>query len=82
MLGYLVAADELIGQLADRGIDAARVVVPCSSGGTAAGLVLGKSMLGWISAGRIAADEHVVFVHTGGMPGLFGYAPDAIVNLA
>lgn len=40
------------------------------------------AMLDWISSERIAADEHVVFVHTGGMPGLFGYAPDAIVNVA
>lgn len=58
VLGYLVAADELIGQLADRGIDAARVVVPCSSGGTAAGLVLGKSMLGWPGAIEVACVSH------------------------
>lgn len=165
VLGYVAAAAELVGQLGDRGIDDVRVVVPCSSGGTAAGLVLGAMLLGWhcridiacvshpapeaeatvrklaaetaallgvdppsfehvrfddvslgagygvpddavwraielvgsttgialdpvysgktaaamldwISSGRIAADEHVVFLHTGGMPGLFGYAPE------
>ncbi|MFG3423299.1 1-aminocyclopropane-1-carboxylate deaminase/D-cysteine desulfhydrase [Micromonospora sp. NPDC049460] len=29
-------------------------------------------------AGDIAATETVVFLHTGGLPGLFGYAPDLI----
>lgn len=46
------------------------------------GLVLdpvysGKAMAGLIAArqsGRIAADQHVVFVHTGGMPALFARA--------
>ena len=27
-------------------------------------------------AGHFAPDDHVVFLHTGGMPGLYGYAPE------
>ncbi len=162
-LGYLAATRELAAQLAGRGIDRARLVVPHASGGTAAGVVLGSALLGglgvdiacvshpvdeatenldeltkgaakllgietpkldpwlsdttlgpgygiptdevwaalrlfgrtegivldpvytgkvaaalieWAGAGRFDAHEHVVFVHTGGMPGLYGYAPE------
>ncbi|OZM70399.1 1-aminocyclopropane-1-carboxylate deaminase [Amycolatopsis antarctica] len=165
-LGYVAAAVELAGQLADRGVDAARVLVPMGSGGTAAGLAVGFAALGvahrvdvgcvgmpadetaaevtrlagetarllgvdapppehiryddtvfgpgygvptergWaalrtfgrtegvvlepVYTGKAAASlldgryggEDVVFVHTGGMPGLFAYAPEAVDALA
>jgi D-cysteine desulfhydrase len=32
--------------------------------------------------GEFGADEHVVFVHTGGLPGLYGYGPEAAVGAA
>jgi 1-aminocyclopropane-1-carboxylate deaminase/D-cysteine desulfhydrase-like pyridoxal-dependent ACC family enzyme len=35
-----------------------------------------SGLLDWIREGRIAAGETVVFVHTGGLPGLFAYADD------
>lgn len=169
VLGYANAAAELTGQLAERGTTASRVVVPCSSGGTVAGLVLGTALLGsdlpihaacvshsasetahtvatlladaadmlgvhtpsldrvsfddsvlgagygipdervWrairlvgtmtgipldpVYSGKAAAllidtvserrgDAPVVFLHTGGMPGLFGYASEASAELA
>ncbi|HWD01903.1 MAG TPA: D-cysteine desulfhydrase family protein [Amycolatopsis sp.] len=46
------------------------VLDPVYTGKTAAALVE------WASAGRFDPDETVVFVHTGGMPGLYGYAPE------
>jgi len=46
-LGYVAAAVELVGQLADRGVDNARIVVPHGSGATAAGIALGTELLGW-----------------------------------
>lgn len=163
-LGYVRATHELAKQLAERGIERARLVVPHASGGTAAGVALAAGLLGdlgvdiacvshplaeaeenlreltagaakllnaeppsldhvrmsdttlgpgygiptdavwaalrlfgsregvvldpvysgkvaaalveWAADGRFAADEHVVFLHTGGMPGLYGYAPE------
>ncbi|KAA2258024.1 D-cysteine desulfhydrase family protein [Solihabitans fulvus] len=171
-LGYVAAAIELVGQLTERGIESARIVVPQGSGATVAGLALGTALLGWpgrVEAasvshpadeareelGRLASDaaallgvgsptpndspalnvrvqdgtigpgygvpteavwaalrlfastegvvldpvytgkaaaalvewagrgefargEHVVFVHTGGLPGLYGYAPELV----
>lgn len=158
-LGYVAAAEEIRGQLEERGIGKARIVVPLGSAGTAAGIVLGwpwgvdlacvghpadesreslellvgdtarllgvpKPSLGqvrisdralgpgygvptermWqalglfgrtegvaldpVYTGKAAAmlvewaaaeeiDEPVVFLHTGGLPGLFGYGPQA-----
>ena len=163
-LGYVRATHELAAQLADRGIEHARLVVPHASGGTSAGVTLAAGLLGglgvdiacvshpldeatenlreltagaakllgvdapsldhvrmsdstlgpgygiptdavwdalrlfgrtegvvldpvytgkvaaalveWAAAGRFQPDEHVVFLHTGGMPGLYGYAPE------
>jgi D-cysteine desulfhydrase family pyridoxal phosphate-dependent enzyme len=40
-LGYVAAAVELADQLGDRGVDAQRIVVAASTGGTAAGLEIG-----------------------------------------
>ncbi|WP_409461616.1 D-cysteine desulfhydrase family protein [Amycolatopsis sp. GA6-003] len=164
VLGYVDAARELAVQLADLGLDRARIVGPHASGATAAGLALGTELLGsldldiacvshplneavdnlthltagaaqllgfdppklehvwlndttigegygipasgtweairlfgrtegvvldpvytgkaaaalveWAAAGRYSPEETVVFVHTGGLPGLFGYAPE------
>lgn len=170
-LGYVAAAEELHGQLAARGIERARIVVPHGSGGTAAGLALGFHLLGaehrtdvvavggsaaeslasttelvdatarlmgvdtpslkhvsvddstfgagygvpteemWdalrlfgrtegivlepvyngkaaaalagrAGRGEFEAGEHVVFLHTGGLPGLYGYGPEAAVAAA
>jgi D-cysteine desulfhydrase family pyridoxal phosphate-dependent enzyme len=161
-LGYVRATRELAGQLADRGIERAHLVVPHASGGTAAGVALAAGWLGGLGvgvacvshplaeatenlreltsgaanllgvappsldhvrlgdstlgpgygiptdavwdalrlfgrtegvvldpvytgkvgaaliewAGHFAPDDHVVFLHTGGMPGLYGYAPE------
>lgn len=60
--GYFLAAAELAGQLAERGIAAARIVVAVGSGGTLAGLIAGNAVLGrpWTLAGASAsrpADE-------------------------
>jgi L-cysteate sulfo-lyase len=167
VLGYVAAAEELFGQLDDRGVEKARIVVPHGSGGTAAGLALGMALLGrqgtvevasvahpagesrdsvtslvgdtakllgvgvppldhlrvddstlgegygvpnervwdalrlfgrtegvvlepvyngkaaaaligWAARGDFGVDEHVVFVHTGGLPGFYGYGPEAV----
>lgn len=164
-LGYVAAAAELVGQLHERGIDNATIVVPDGSGATAAGLALGTELLGWpgrvhaasvshsaqdaeqelrtlatdaaallgrpepelghvtvtddtigpgygvptpdmwsvlklfaetegvildpVYTGKAAvkfrelapqSDVPVVFVHTGGLPGFFGYAPEAVAE--
>ena len=34
-----------------------------------------------IRTGDIEPDETVVFVHTGGLPALFGYAPELVVAI-
>jgi 1-aminocyclopropane-1-carboxylate deaminase/D-cysteine desulfhydrase-like pyridoxal-dependent ACC family enzyme len=46
-LGYVTAAIELVGQLGERGIGNATIVVPHGSGATAAGIALGTELLGW-----------------------------------
>jgi D-cysteine desulfhydrase family pyridoxal phosphate-dependent enzyme len=40
------------------------------------------ALIGAVRAGEIGPDETVVFLHTGGMPGLFGYAPELIKEAA
>jgi 1-aminocyclopropane-1-carboxylate deaminase/D-cysteine desulfhydrase-like pyridoxal-dependent ACC family enzyme len=56
-MGYALAAFELAGQLAERGIRRARVVAPVGSGGTLAGLVAGNALLGrpWTLSGGSAS---------------------------
>ena len=56
-VGYFLAAPELAGQLAERGVAAARVVVAVGSGGTLAGLAAGNAALGapWTLAGASAS---------------------------
>jgi D-cysteine desulfhydrase len=51
-VGYFLAAAELAGQLAERGIRTARIVVAVGSGGTLAGLTAGNAALGTLDAGR------------------------------
>jgi D-cysteine desulfhydrase len=58
VLGYVAAAGELVGQLAERGIDSARVVLAQGSGGTAAGLALGTALLGWPGRLDVACVGH------------------------
>ncbi|MGI5506189.1 D-cysteine desulfhydrase family protein [Lentzea sp. CA-135723] len=57
-LGYVVAAVELVGQLNERGIDNATIVVPDGSGATAAGIALGTELLGWPGEVRAASVSH------------------------
>jgi D-cysteine desulfhydrase family pyridoxal phosphate-dependent enzyme len=40
------------------------------------------ALIGAVRAGKIGPDETVVFLHTGGLPGLFGYAPELIDEVA
>jgi D-cysteine desulfhydrase family pyridoxal phosphate-dependent enzyme len=169
-LGYVAATQELFAQLAEQGIEKARIVVPHGSGGTAAGVALGTALLGrpgtvdvacvghpadeslatvtslvadvskllgidpptlehvrvgdstlgpgygvptplvwdalrlfgrtegvvldpvytgkaaaalvdWARRGEFQPGEHVVFLHTGGLPGFYGYLPEAIEAL-
>lgn len=37
---------------------------------------VGAALVRWAAEGQFAAGEHVVFLHTGGLPGLYGYAPE------
>jgi len=48
------------------------VLDPVYSGKAAAAL------MGWAERGELAPDQPIVFLHTGGLPGLYGYAPEAI----
>lgn len=57
-LGYVAAAVELVGQLNDRGIDNATIVVPDGSGATAAGIALGTELLGWGGTVHAASVSH------------------------
>ena len=49
--GYVVAMEELMGQLAERDLQVDRVVLPSGGGSTQAGLIVGAKALGF--AGRI-----------------------------
>jgi D-cysteine desulfhydrase family pyridoxal phosphate-dependent enzyme len=57
-LGYVAAAIELVGQLDERGIDNATIVVPQGSGATAAGIALGTELLGWPGTVHAASVSH------------------------
>ena len=57
-LGYVAAAIELVGQLNERGIDNATIVVPQGSGATAAGIALGTELLGWPGTVHAASVSH------------------------
>lgn len=57
-LGYVAAAVELVGQLGERGIEEACIVVPHGSGATAAGIALGTELLGWPGTVHAASVSH------------------------
>src|SRR5215472_16823055 len=62
-LGYVDCGTELLGQVP--GLD--HVVVAFGSGGTTAGLAA------VVTEGRIKPGDRTVFLHTGGLPGLFSH---------
>ncbi|MDT8909969.1 D-cysteine desulfhydrase family protein [Amycolatopsis sp. PS_44_ISF1] len=68
--GYGLPAPETWGALRLFGRTEGVVLDPVYTGKVAAALVE------WSAAGRFDPDETVVFVHTGGLPGLYGYAPE------
>ena len=65
--GYGVPTDEMVAAVRLLAETEGILLDPVYSGKAFAGLV------GGIEAGRFDADQHVVFVHTGGSAGLFGY---------
>jgi D-cysteine desulfhydrase len=69
--GYGQPTDEVWRAIALFGATEAITLEPVYSGKTAAGLV---SLL---EDGSIGAGETVLFLHTGGLPGLFAYTPEA-----
>jgi L-cysteate sulfo-lyase len=62
--GYVTAGREVLAAVPG----VRTVVVALGSGGTMAGLIAA------VRAGEIRAGETTVFLHTGGLPGLFGHA--------
>ncbi|MBB4686671.1 D-cysteine desulfhydrase family protein [Amycolatopsis jiangsuensis] len=68
--GYGIPAAETWGALRLFGRTEGVVLDPVYTGKVAAALVE------WAAEGRFSPEETVVFVHTGGLPGLYGYAPE------
>ena len=68
--GYGVPTDEVWAALRLFASTEGITLDPVYTGKAAAGLVDA------VRRGEIGADETVVFVHTGGLPGLFAYAPE------
>ena len=66
--GYGIASEGSLAALATAGRTAGLVLDPAYSGKALHGLI------GNLEAGRIAPDDSVVFIHTGGAPGLFARA--------
>ncbi|MEU4245968.1 D-cysteine desulfhydrase family protein [Amycolatopsis sp. NPDC026612] len=66
--GYGIPTEEVWAALRLFGRTEGVVLDPVYTGKVAAALVQ------W--AGHFAPDDHVVFLHTGGMPGLYGYTPE------
>ncbi len=66
--GYGIPTEEVWAALRLFGRTEGVVLDPVYTGKVAAALVE------W--AGHFAPDDHVVFLHTGGMPGLYGYTPE------
>lgn len=58
-LGYVRATLELAGQLAERGISDAHLVVPHASGGTAAGITLGAGLLGGLGVDIVCVSHQM-----------------------
>lgn len=70
--GYGVPTDDVWAAIRLFGRTEGITLDPVYTGKAAAALV------GAIRGGEIGAGETVVFVHTGGVPGLFGYAPELV----
>ncbi|MGW4483996.1 D-cysteine desulfhydrase family protein [Amycolatopsis sp. NPDC004368] len=70
--GYGIPAPSTWGALRLFGRTEGVVLDPVYSGKAAAALVE------WAAEGRFDPEETVVFVHTGGLPGLYGYAPEFV----
>jgi 1-aminocyclopropane-1-carboxylate deaminase/D-cysteine desulfhydrase-like pyridoxal-dependent ACC family enzyme len=66
--GYGIASEGSMAALATAGRTAGLVLDPAYSGKALHGLI------GNLKSGRIASDAKVVFIHTGGAPGLFARA--------
>jgi len=79
-LGHVRYDESVLGP--GYGVPTDRVWEALRTFGTTEGVVLepvytGKAAAGLLGGGYVG--EQVVFVHTGGMPGLFAYAPEAVV---
>ncbi|MFC0110290.1 D-cysteine desulfhydrase family protein [Kibdelosporangium aridum] len=70
--GYGVPTDEMWEALRLFARTEGITLDPVYSGKAAAGLVAG------VRSGAIGPDETVAFMHTGGLPGLFAYAPELV----
>ena len=68
--GYGIPTDEVWAALRLFGRTEGVVLDPVYTG------KVGAALVEWAAAGRFEPEEHVVFVHTGGLPGLYGYAPE------
>jgi len=73
--GYGQPTDDVWRAISLFGSTEAITLEPVYSGKTAAGLV------SLVEDGSIGADETVLFLHTGGLPGLFAYTPEATAFL-
>jgi D-cysteine desulfhydrase family pyridoxal phosphate-dependent enzyme len=74
--GYGQPTEEVWRAISLFGSTEAITLEPVYSGKTAAG------MLSLIEDGSIAPSETVLFLHTGGLPGLFAYTPEATTHLS
>ena len=73
--GYGVPHEKVWQAISLFGSTEAITLEPVYTGKTAAGFV------SCVEDGSIRADETVLFLHTGGLPGLFAYAPEAVTAL-
>jgi 1-aminocyclopropane-1-carboxylate deaminase/D-cysteine desulfhydrase-like pyridoxal-dependent ACC family enzyme len=73
--GYGLPTDEVWRAISLFGSTEAITLEPVYSGKTAAGFV------SLVEGGSIGPDETVLFLHTGGLPGLFAYTPEATAAL-
>ncbi|MFQ6271813.1 D-cysteine desulfhydrase family protein [Kutzneria viridogrisea] len=73
--GYGVPTDQVWQALAAFGRTEGITLDPVYTGKAAAELLMA------VAEGSIDAGQTVLFLHTGGLPGLFGYAPEALTAL-
>jgi 1-aminocyclopropane-1-carboxylate deaminase/D-cysteine desulfhydrase-like pyridoxal-dependent ACC family enzyme len=74
--GYGVPTDDSLGAIVAAGKHAGLILDPAYSGKALGGLTA------LLADGTIGPDEHVIFVHTGGAPGLFAQAGEVSLALA